>query len=818
MNTAATIDIQAKQLVAQMSLEEKTSLCSGEDFWHLKGCERLSLPTIMVTDGPHGMRKQRTGGDHLGIFDSVPATCFPTASALASSWDSQLINRVGKALGAECLEEDIAVLLGPGLNIKRHPLGGRNFEYVSEDPLLSGKLSAALVNGIQSQGVGACLKHFAVNNQEAERMTVDAVVDERTMHEIYLRGFEIAIEESSPWTIMCAYNRLNGEYCSQNTWLNETILRDEWHYDGLMVTDWMAMDDRVAGVVAGMDLEMPGNGGQNDRRVLNAVKSGALDIAELDKVAQRVTKLIIRAVEGRRKAKANSSPLNLSLHNQLAREAASKSAVLLKNDDNLLPLTSNASIAIIGEFAKKPRYQGSGSSLVTPTQLDNAWDALEKWAQKNNVQLQYAPGYDAVHSAENKKLVDEAVSLAAQADIVIIFAGLPSQYESEGIDRPHCNLPDQQNKLIDAVASANTFTAVALSNGAAVTMPWLPKVSSVLECYLSGQAGGSACVDILTGAVNPSGKLTETFAITQEDHLCDEYFPGHPKQVEYREGLYVGYRYFNSVNKPVLFPFGFGMSYTTFEYGKAQLSHDTFNAKSQDVLKVTGEISNTGALSGEEVVQVYVEALDSKVHRPKHVLAGFAKLNIDANKSASYEIDIDERSFGFYCINDKRWKTESGEYEIQVGASSKDIKSSIRITVIGEEIVKVDSDEQRFFTNLNAELTTVSDDVFSSSLGKTIPSPSLAHPFHQNSTISEIQTTWLGRKLLERIRKKIHDDMNPNDDEDANLIMDRAVPAMPLRGIVLGSEGKVSFKQLDGLIHLLNGNYWKAFCSIFQKK
>lgn len=611
---------------------------------------------------------------------------------------------------------------------------------------------------------------------------------------------------------MCAYNRLNGNYCSQNTWLTEDVLRGQWHYDGLVVSDWLATADRLAGVIAGMDLEMPGGSRDNDRIIAAAVDSGNLSPEELDKVACRVTKLIIRAVEGAEQAKAKA--ISLEAHHQLAREAASKSAILLKNDNNLLPLKGGIKLAVIGEFAKKPRYQGSGSSLVNPAQLDNAWDALSDWALDNDVQLTYAPGYDAVNSEVAPALLEGAVALAQQADVVLIFAGLPNSYESEGFDRPHCNLPNQHNNLIAAIASINASTVVVLSNGASVTMPWLSKVSGVLESYLAGQAGGLAAVDLLTGAANPSGKLTETFALTQADHLSDTYFPGQPKQVEYREGLYVGYRYFNTVNKPVLFPFGFGLSYTTFEYGEMAVSHSSFKPADGDKLRVSGQVSNSGDRDGEEIVQVYVKALNSKIHRPDQVLAGFVKLSIAAGDCESFDICLDERSFSFYCVEEKRWKSESGDYEIQVGASSRDIRETALITVQGEEVQPSQSAAQHFFNLIKADHSTVPDEVFSSALGKAIPTPTDCRPFDRNSTLGDIQPTWLGRKLLQKVRNKMLSDMGERDDEKVRLL-DNMLLGMPLRAMVLMSEDKLSFQQLQVLIHMLNGRYLKAIGQAF---
>ncbi|MBT4523125.1 MAG: glycoside hydrolase family 3 protein, partial [Halieaceae bacterium] len=472
---------QAADIVAKMTLEEKAAFCSGKDFWHLEACERLGVPSVMVTDGPHGLRKQAGEADHVGLNASVPATCFPTASALASSWDTDLLREVGVALGEQCVAENVAVLLGPGMNIKRHPLCGRNFEYFSEDPLLTGELAAAMIQGVQSQGVGTSVKHYAVNNQEQWRMFVDAIVDQRTLREIYLRGFEIAVKKAQPWTVMCAYNRLNGTYCSEHTWLLNSVLRDEWGFEGLVVTDWGAMNDRILGVSAGLDLEMPASGGVNDERIIAAVRRGALAESDIDQIVQRIVSLSLLGAD----LSERGTSIDQAAHHQLARKAAIESSVLLKNEGQLLPLPTSANIAVIGAFAKQPRYQGAGSSQVTPTRLDSAFESMQTLISDPTT-LRYAPGYEPTHSKPDSALIDEAVALARSADIAVVFAGLPGIYESEGFDRQHMRLPEQHDRLIEAICDANPNTVVVLANGAPVEMPWIARPGAVLESYLSG--------------------------------------------------------------------------------------------------------------------------------------------------------------------------------------------------------------------------------------------------------------------------------------------------------------------------------------------
>ena len=513
---------EAAALVAQMTLEEKAGFCSGRDFWHLEACERLGIEPVMVTDGPHGLRKQDERGDHVGLLDSVPATCFPTACAMASSWDTDLLERLGVALGTEAAAEHVTVLLGPGVNIKRHPLCGRNFEYYSEDPLLTGRLAAAFINGVQSQGVGTSIKHYAMNNQEHRRMQVDVIVDERSIREIYLRGFEIAIRTAQPWTVMCAYNRINGTYASEHGWLLNQVLRDEWGFEGLVMTDWGAINDRVKGLVAGLDLEMPTSGGINDLRLKNAATAGDLPEEQLD---QAVTRMVSLGLLGGDLHRRNEE-VDWQAHHDLARKASAESAVLLKNENDLLPLKKETRIAVIGEFARTPRYQGAGSSQVNPQRLDNAFDALAEFL---GVSPAYAPGYSlstADDSQIDDQLIAEAVEAASGAEAVVLCAGLPAIYESEGFDRADMQMPEQHNRLIEAVCDANPNTVVVLFNGGPVEMPWKGKPAAILEMYLPGQAGGGAAVDLLYGVVNPSGKLAETFPMRLSDVPADQWFPG----------------------------------------------------------------------------------------------------------------------------------------------------------------------------------------------------------------------------------------------------------------------------------------------------
>ena len=793
---------QASALVAQMSLQEKTTQLSGDSFWYLAGNERLEIPRVMITDGPHGLRKQARQADHVGAHRSVPATCFPTACALASSWNPVLLEQIGQALGDECVAEQVTVLLGPGMNIKRHPLCGRNFEYFSEDPLLTGKLAAALVRGVQSRGVGTSIKHFAANNQEHGRMTVDAIVDERTLRELYLRGFEIAVREAQPWTVMCAYNRLNGTYCSEHDWLLNQVLRDDWGFEGLVVTDWGAANDRPAGVAAGLDLEMPGSGDMNNERVLRAVQAGELDEAVVDRAVVRTVSLNLLGAD----LATREQTIDGAAHHALARQAAVESAVLLSNN-GLLPLAGSERIAVVGAFAQRPRYQGAGSSQVNPRSLDDAWTALQA-AVDDSATLTFAAGYDGRLSAADQTLIDEAVAAAQQADVVVLFAGLPGLYESEGFDRSHMALPAQQDALIEAVCAANPRTVVVLANGAPVVMPWAEQPAAILESYLAGQAGGSAVVDLLLGAASPSGKLAETFPLAQGDLLADAAFPGSGRQVQYREGLYVGYRYFDSADVAVRFPFGHGLSYTRFDYGQPSLSAAGFQPG--DRLQLSVPVTNAGERDGAEVVQLYVAPPAAGLDRPAQELKGFAKLAITAGETGTARIEIDDSAFAIYDRGDQSWKVLPGVYELRIGASSRDLRQRVSVTVRSGHVLSVQEQAASSIAD-PAERFSLTDASFARRLGKPVPAPESARPFHLNSAVDEISETWLGRQVRKRMVARFAQSMGGgSSDETLTKMFDRMAREMPLRSMALFSGGKISIEAVEALVAALNGRYLDA--------
>ncbi len=667
---------QAENLVQQLTLEEKAGLCSGGTMWTTKAVERLGIPAITLTDGPHGVRMANPDAGLQGLNASLPATCFPTAPALAATWNVDLIRSVGEALGQESQTHGVQILLGPGANLKRSPLGGRNFEYYSEDPLLSGKMAAAWIKGVQSQGVGTSLKHFAANNQEWERMIGDSIVGERALHEIYLRSFEIAVRDGEPFTLMCAYNKVNGVFAAENRTLLTEILRDQWGFEGIVMSDWGAVNDRVAGVLAGLNLEMPASGGFNDRKIVAAVEAGELDVAVLDELVAEMLTITLRAHAGIQK----DATFAAADHHALARRVAGEGAVLLKNDARTLPLTAarDAKVAIIGQFAKVPRYQGAGSSQVNPTTLDNAFAALT--ADASDVSFSYAAGYDW-EGAVTPAMLAEAVAAAGAADHAVVFVGLPDSYESEGFDRKDLHLPVGHNQLVEAVAAVAPRTTVVLMNGSPVILPWLDEVDAVLEAYLGGQAGGGAIADLLTGRVNPSGKLAETFPARAEDTPTFPNFPGRDLRVLYGEDVFIGYRHYDARQIEPQFPFGFGLSYTTFALSRLKVSASEFAV--DDGVDVTVTVANEGNRAGAEVVQVYVGETAPQLPRPPRELKAFAKVFLQPGESRAVTLHLDRDAFEQYDTVSEAWFVRSGDYSVNVGTSSRDLPLVATVTVDG---------------------------------------------------------------------------------------------------------------------------------------
>ncbi|MFV0374389.1 glycoside hydrolase family 3 C-terminal domain-containing protein [Microbacterium sp.] len=657
-----------------LTLTEKASLTSGADFWTLKSVDRAGIPSVMVTDGPHGLRKQRVGGDHLGLGDSVPATCFPPAVGLSATFDPALAERVGEALGIESAIEDVAVILGPGINIKRSPLCGRNFEYMSEDPIVSARMGAGLVRGIQSRGVGASLKHFAVNNQETERVRVSADVDPRTLREIYLRAFEYVIKATQPWTVMCSYNRINGVYASEDPWLLTEVLRDDWGFEGLVVSDWGAVNERVRGLPAGLDLEMPGSGGRTDAEIVAAVRDGRLGEGAVDLAAQRVIDLVRKALA----RPAASGPLDVDAHHDLAREVAGRALVLLKNEGDLLPLTPAHRVAVVGEFARTPRYQGAGSSQINPTRLDTALDAIRAAASG---EVAFAPGFalGGAADAADDVLREEAVATARDAEVVIAFLGVPAAEESEGFDRADIDLPAAQLAMLDAVLAVNPNVVVVLSNGGVVALPFADRVPAIVEGWLLGQAGGCATADVLYGTVNPSGRLAESIPHRLEDTAAFGNFPGEFGHVAYGEGILVGYRWFDARDIDVRYPFGHGLSYTTFAYGQA-----TASLRDDGDVMVSIPVTNTGQRAGHEVVQVYTGLPGSRVQRAPRELKAFEAVLLEPGETAVVELTVHRLDLAYWDVPLDRWVVESGTYSFDVGASSRDLRTSTVLSITGD--------------------------------------------------------------------------------------------------------------------------------------
>lgn len=745
-----------KKLISQMTLEEKAGLCSGLDNWHLKSVERLGIPSIMVSDGPHGLRKQ---DQSTGVHGSVPATCFPTAAGLASSWNRELLEKVGIALGEECQAEGVSVLLGPGANIKRSPLCGRNFEYFSEDPYLSSEMAASHIKGVQSQGVGTSLKHFAANNQEHRRMSVDVIADERTLREIYLSSFEGAVKKGKPWTVMCSYNSINGEYASENKFLLTDVLKNEWGFEGFVVSDWGAVNRRVDGLKAGLDLEMPASFGVRDSEIAEAVRNGTLPEEILDRAVERILNIIFKAMDNRKK----NATYDKKAHHKLAREVARECMVLLKNEDNILPLKKQGTIAVIGEFAKKPRYQGGGSSHVNPSMLDDIYGEIKKSAS-DNVNVIYAQGYSLEKNETDESLLKEAKQAAMQADVAVIFAGLPEHHEVEGFDRPHMRMPENHCTLIEEVAKVQPNVVVVLSNGSPVEMPWLGKVKGLFEAYLGGQAMGGAIADLLFGDANPSGKLAETFPKELSHNPSYLNFPGEGDRVEYREGIFVGYRYYDKKNIEPLFPFGYGLSYTTFEYSDLKISKKEI--LDTGTVNVIVKVKNTGGMAGKEIVQLYVRDIESSVIRPDKELKGFEKIELKPGEEKTVVFELDKRAFAYYNTDIRDWHVETGEFEILIGKSSRDIVLKDKLLVKSTVNVK-----------------------------KLV---------HRNTLMGDLLSDPILEPAFKEIQKDFMSSMFQSEDKTITAMMMALVKYMPLRNLFTLTGEKLTEEKLDELIQKLN--------------
>lgn len=738
-----------KALIGKMTLEEKAGLCSGSDFWHTKAVERLSVPAVMVSDGPHGLRKQEEGADHLGIHDSIQAVCFPAACATACSFDRALLHEMGSVLGNECRAEGVAVLLGPAVNIKRSPLCGRNFEYFSEDPFLAGELACAFVQGVQGEGAGVSVKHFAANNQETRRMSVSSEVSERALREIYFPAFEKVVKDAKPATVMCSYNKINGVYASENEWLLTDVLRNEWGFDGFVVSDWYAVSDRVKGLKAGLDLEMPGGDEENDKKIVAAVRSGELPEEVLDRAVERILRVILPL------HKERTAPFDRERDHEKAVRIAEECAVLLKNE-GALPLALGEDVLFVGEFVERPRFQGGGSSHI------NAWKAEGALAFADGVRYVRGFGTDGEGTQEE---FSETLAAAKEVKTVVVFAGLPDRYESEGYDRTHIKLPEAENVLIDALCEAGNEVVVVLHNGSPVEMPWIGKVNAVLEMYLAGEGAGEAAVRLLTGAANPSGKLAETFPLRLEDAPSYLNFPGDRERVRYAEDVFVGYRYYDSKKEEVLFPFGHGLSYTTFEYSDLQLSSGEWSEGER--LKVTLTVTNTGKRAGKEIVELYVSDQSGEAVRPVHELKGFEKVALQPGESKKVTFELGGRAFAFFDEKAHDWRVPNGTFVLEVGASSRDIRLTAEVAVHGKAAAfRVDGD------------TTV-EQLFS-------------HP----------ATRAVMQGLLKKFRPGSSDDKMGDTDRE---MMRAAYLQAPLRTVRLALN--MTMEQYEGLLAALNGAF-----------
>ncbi|MDR1806014.1 MAG: glycoside hydrolase family 3 C-terminal domain-containing protein [Clostridium sp.] len=777
------------EILSQMSLEEKAAFLDGRDFWHLESLERLGIPQIMVCDGPHGLRKQDAGGDQLGLGASVPATSFPTASLSACSWEPALLEEMGEAIAQEARANEVSVVLGPGVNMKRSPLCGRNFEYFSEDPFLAGELGAAWVRGAQGIGVGTSLKHFAANNQETRRLYVDTIVDERALRELYLPAFERVIRAEQPWTVMNSYNKINGKHGSENATLQVDILRGDWGFEGLVVSDWGAVNDRVSGVIAGNDLEMPSSFGLRTREILEAVKEGRLEEKQIDERVEKILELIAKSIPNLEK-KWSYDP---AAHHALARKIAAQSMVLLSNKGGLLPIKPDTELAVIGEMAVAPRYQGSGSSQINPPRLDSFCGCLDE----AGIKYTYAPGYKKQNGKKDDPyaLIPQAVQAAKTAKLALVFIGLTEDYESEGFDRTSMELPPQHNALVEAVVQANPNTVVVLSGGSPVTLPWFDKVPAVLNAYLGGQAGAGAVWDILSGKVNPCGKLAESYPFALEDTPSAANFPGNPLSVEYRESLYIGYRYYEKTGKELRFPFGYGLSYTTFGYSDIKLSKSAISG--DEKLQVSCTITNTGAVDGAEVVQLYVG--NNGGFRPLKELKGFAKPFLRAGESKTLSFELDKRSFAVWDTVNKQWRVPSGEYSIQIGASSADVHLSAALMVNSSEEPAAVSVPGIY---LSGDPAKASAEDFAALIGRALPPTH--KPLDEPITVEDTfelaaHTKWGGR--ITRIIRHF----------TSKSLMGEMVYAeatrRPLKDIIYLSGGLFSAEMANGVVQILNGKH-----------
>ena len=765
-------------LIKKMTLEEKASLCVGGSYWKSKGIERLGIPEIVMSDGPHGLRFSKLDPKKLGLNDSEVSTCFPTGATIANTWNKELVYKLGKALGLEARSKGINIILGPAINIKRSPLCGRNFEYFSEDPYLIGILGSMYVNGVQSENVGVCVKHFACNNQENRRMTVNVVVDERTLREIYLKAFQMIVKNSKPWSIMSAYVRLNGVYCTENKYLLDDILRKEWGFNGIVISDWGAENDRVSGIKAGQELEMPAGSGDGVNEIINAVKSGEIKESELDKIVDRILTIALRGKNNKIKQ------YNQEKHHKLAEEIAEDAIVLLKNENNILPISKNKKIALIGDMAEKPRYQGAGSSRINAYKIENIIENFKI----NGLNFEFAKGYERIEDGrKDKHLIKEAVEIAKNSDYAIIFAGLTENYESEGLDRVSLNIPENQNKLINEVCRVNKNVIIVLQNGSPIQMPWINKVKAVVTGYLGGEASGLSMYNCLVGNINPSGKLAESYPMKLEDTPCYKNFPGSEVSCEYKESIYVGYRYYDKIKKEVLFPFGFGLSYTEFKYSKLKIE------QIKNTLKVSFKIKNIGKVKGKEIAQVYVSQKEPIIFKPEKELKGFEKIELEPGEEQEVVIKLDRSSFEYYNVKEKKWSVENGKYYILIGKSSRNIVLKEEIKIKSGDI-NIDKKYGNSYETGN--IKNVTDKEFEELLGYKISDRKFKlEEASEYNTIEQLKHTKVGKLIWNEGIKKMHALMREQKINQALEIM--VFLQKPLKRVYLDKRNKITKEMVE---------------------
>ena len=792
------MSLKYEKIINQMTLEEKARMMSGKNTWETVDFTQYGIPSMCLSDGPHGLRRQAGAGDHLGLNASLPATCFPTAASVANSWDEQLGEEIGTALAEEAVTMGVNVILGPGLNIKRSPLCGRNFEYFSEDPYHAGKMAAAYIRGIQSQGIAACPKHFAANSQELRRMANDSVVDERTFRELYTTGFEIAVKEGKAKSIMSSYNEVNGIYANENSHMLQEILVDEWGFDGFVVSDWGGSNDHALGVKNGSHLEMPGTGNSGVHDIVKAVKNGDLTEEVLDQRLDELLSVIFDTHQATEEKKGTS--FDIEAHHKLARKAAQESIVLLKNEDNILPLQPGTKVAVVGDFAQTPRYQGAGSSLVNPAKQPES--VLNEIGNCGLEMVAFEQGYRR-NKKSDAKLIERAKEAAKKAEVVLIFAGLDEISESEGLDRTHMNMPQAQNMLIDEISTVNPNVIVVLSAGSAVEMPWYSYVRGIVHGYLGGQAGASAMLNVLTGKVCPSGKLNESYPVHCEDNPVLHYYPSKERSSEYRESLYVGYRYYTTIDKKVRFPFGFGLSYTTFKYSDLKI----------DDSGVTFQIRNTGKTAGTEIAQLYVGRKSDTVFRPVRELKGFARVTLEPGESKTVYIGFDDKTFRFYDTRTNTWEIETGDYEIMVGSDAQTMLLEAKLYVAGT-VSEGGYEKEKMPEYFNGKIRAVDNDTFRLLYGREIPDGSWSGEIRMNDAVCQL---YYGKGILGklfygvlRILLKISEwQGKPN----LNVLFNYN---MPIRGYAKMTGGFVTMDMARALTEMANGHRIKGTAHLIK--